>query len=62
LIPFIMQTDTSYWIEKSVILLVTAAPCALVISLPIAMAAGISGAAKQGILIASGGENRCYIG
>ena len=54
LIPFITQTDTSYWIEKSVILLVTAAPCALVISLPIAMAAGISGAAKRGILIKGG--------
>ncbi len=46
--------DSAYWIEKAVILLVAAAPCALVISLPIAMAAGISGSAKRGILIKGG--------
>ncbi len=44
----------AYWIEKAVILLVAAAPCALVISLPITMAAGISGSAKRGILIKGG--------
>jgi len=54
LIPVFTQADASYWIEKAVILLVAAAPCALVISLPIAMAAGISGAAKRGILIKGG--------
>ncbi|RLA59568.1 MAG: heavy metal translocating P-type ATPase [Epsilonproteobacteria bacterium] len=54
LIPYFMQGDSFYWTEKAVILLVAAAPCALVISLPIAMAAGISGAAKQGILIKGG--------
>ena len=48
------QLDTGYWIEKAVILLVAAAPCALVISLPIAMAAGISGSARRGILIKGG--------
>ncbi len=52
--PLFMQLDHSYWIEKAVVLLVAAAPCALVISLPIAMAAGISGAAKRGILIKGG--------
>lgn len=54
LIPYVTQGDSFYWTEKAVILLVAAAPCALVISLPIAMAAGISGAAKQGILIKGG--------
>ena len=54
LIPYFTQGDSFYWTEKAVILLVAAAPCALVISLPIAMAAGISGAAKQGILIKGG--------
>jgi len=46
--------ERAYWIEKAVILLVAAAPCALVISLPITMAAGISGSAKRGILIKGG--------
>ena len=54
LIPYFTQGDNFYWTQKAVILLVAAAPCALVISLPIAMAAGISGAAKQGILIKGG--------
>jgi len=53
-VPFFSRLDPSYWIEKAVILLVAAAPCALVISLPIAMAAGISGAARRGILIKGG--------
>jgi Zn2+/Cd2+-exporting ATPase len=52
--PLFFQLDTAYWIEKAVILLVAAAPCALVISLPIAMASGISGSAKRGILIKGG--------
>lgn len=54
LVPLFVEADSAYWIEKAVILLVAAAPCALVISLPIAMAAGISGAAKKGILIKGG--------
>ena len=54
LYPGIVQADFAYWTEKAVILLVAAAPCALVISLPIAMAAGISGSAKRGILIKGG--------
>ncbi len=44
----------AWWWEKAVVLLVAAAPCALVISLPIAMAAGISGAGRRGILIKGG--------
>ena len=54
LFPVVIQGDFSYWTEKAVVLLVAAAPCALVISLPIAMAAGISGSAKRGILIKGG--------
>lgn len=54
LLPLFIQVDTAYWIDKAVILLVTAAPCALVISLPITMASGISGSAKRGILIKGG--------
>ena len=54
LYPLLFDASSAYWIEKAVILLVAAAPCALVISLPIAMAAGISGSAKEGILIKGG--------
>jgi len=54
LLPLFFNLDSAYWIEKSVILLVAAAPCALVISLPIAMSAGISSAGRQGILIKGG--------
>ena len=54
LLPFLFDLDSAYWTEKSVILLVAAAPCALIISLPIAMSAGISGAGKRGILIKGG--------
>jgi len=42
------------WYERAVVLLVAAAPCALIISLPITMAAGIAGAGKRGILIKGG--------
>ena len=41
-------------LERAVVLLVAAAPCALVISLPIAMAAGITGAGRRGVLIKGG--------
>jgi len=43
LIPWLGFGDSAVWAERAVILLVAAAPCALVISLPIAMAAGIAG-------------------
>ena len=42
------------WSERAVVLLVAAAPCALVISTPIAIAAGIGRAGKSGILIKGG--------
>jgi len=49
-----MGLDMVFWGERAVVLLVAAAPCALVISLPIAMAAGIAGAGRRGILIKGG--------
>lgn len=42
------------WSERAVVLLVAAAPCALVISTPIAIAAGIGRAGKSGILVKGG--------
>jgi Zn2+/Cd2+-exporting ATPase len=61
LVAVFFQIDSEFWIEKAVILLVAAAPCALVISLPIAMASGISGSAKRGILI-KGGSHLEHLG
>ena len=54
LLPLVSGLSVEVWAEKAVILLVAAAPCALIISLPIAMAAGIAGAGKLGILIKGG--------
>jgi len=54
LVPLLGVEEPRFWWTLAVTLLVAAAPCALVISLPIAMAAGISGAGKRGILIKGG--------
>ncbi len=54
IVPWLMGMEMAVWAERAVILLVAAAPCALVISLPITMAAGIAGAGKRGILIKGG--------
>ncbi len=54
LVPWLGPGDSGIWAERAVILLVAAAPCALVISLPITMAAGIAGAGRRGILIKGG--------
>ncbi|MFQ5644975.1 MAG: heavy metal translocating P-type ATPase, partial [Thiogranum sp.] len=54
LLPWLTGGDMAAWSERAVILLVAAAPCALVISLPITMAAGIAGAGRRGILIKGG--------
>lgn len=48
------SAGSEFWAYKAVMLLVAAAPCALIISLPIAMASGIAGAGKRGILIKGG--------
>ncbi|WP_297529205.1 heavy metal translocating P-type ATPase [Thiohalobacter sp.] len=53
-LPLVTPWSLAFWTERAVSLLVAAAPCALVISLPIAMAAGISGAGRRGILIKGG--------
>ncbi len=54
IVPWVFDLDVRLWSERAVVLLVAAAPCALVISLPIAMSAGISGAGRRGILIKGG--------
>jgi len=54
LAPWLAGWDAGEWARRAVVLLVAAAPCALVISLPIAMAAGIGAAGRRGILIKGG--------
>jgi Cd2+/Zn2+-exporting ATPase len=53
-IPLMLGAPVSHWATKAVVLLVAAAPCALVMSTPIAIAAGIERAGKNGVLIKGG--------
>lgn len=53
-VPALLRWPLADWIHKAIVLLVAAAPCALVISTPIAMAAGIRRASQRGILIKGG--------
>lgn len=53
-IPWVMGLDVESWAHRSVVLLVAAAPCALIMSMPMAMASGIGAAGKRGILIKGG--------
>ncbi|MCB9508493.1 MAG: cation-translocating P-type ATPase [Myxococcales bacterium] len=54
LVPWLAGWELGEWARRAVVLLVAAAPCALVISLPIAMAVGIGAAGRRGILIKGG--------
>lgn len=51
--PF-LEGGFSEWATRAVVLLVAAAPCALVMSTPVAIAAGIGKAGKSGVLIKGG--------
>ncbi len=54
ILPYFLGWDFSEWATRAVVLLVAAAPCALVMSTPVAIAAGIGKAGKSGILIKGG--------
>lgn len=55
IVPSIFQPElTTTWIYRALTLLVIGCPCAIVISIPLGLFAGIGGASKQGILIKSG--------
>lgn len=53
-VPWLLGLPYGDWAVRAVVLLVAAAPCALVMSMPVAMAAGIGAAGRQGILIKGG--------
>ncbi len=53
-IPWIIGLSVGFWAARAVVLLVAAAPCALIMSMPIAMAAGIGKAGRSGVLIKGG--------
>lgn len=50
LLPWLLDLPWEQWSLRAVVLLVAAAPCALVMSMPVAMAAGVGAAGKRGIL------------
>lgn len=52
--PLFMGAPWLDWVYKALVLLVIACPCALVISTPVTIVSGLSGAAKRGILIKGG--------
>ena len=53
--PLLVQGQTfDTWIPRALIFLVVSCPCALVVSIPLGLFAGIGGASKRGILIKGG--------
>ena len=54
--PLLFGADWSEWIYRSLVLLVIACPCALVISTPVTVVASMAAAARNGILV-KGGEH-----
>lgn len=54
IIPPLFGVPLELWSTRAVVLLVAAAPCALVMSTPVAIAAGIGKAGRTGVLIKGG--------
>jgi len=54
LMPWALGIGVAKWATRAVVLLVAAAPCALVMSTPVAIAAGIGRAGKVGVLVKGG--------
>jgi Cd2+/Zn2+-exporting ATPase len=53
-VPPLLGQPWGTWAVRAVVLLVAAAPCALVMSTPVAIAAGIGAAGRHGVLIKGG--------
>jgi heavy metal translocating P-type ATPase len=54
IVPPLLGASFHFWAYKAVVLLVAAAPCALIMSTPVAIATGIGVAGRQGVLIKGG--------
>ena len=52
--PFLFGGESRIWLERAIVFIVAAAPCALVISIPITLIAAIGTASRNGILIKGG--------
>jgi Cd2+/Zn2+-exporting ATPase len=52
--PLLFGADWSTWVYRGLSVLLIACPCALVISVPAAMASGLSAGARRGLLIKGG--------
>ncbi|MCL4294566.1 MAG: cadmium-translocating P-type ATPase [Anaerolineae bacterium] len=52
--PLFFSADWLTWITRATVFIVAAAPCALVISIPITMVASLGTGARQGVLIKGG--------
>jgi Cd2+/Zn2+-exporting ATPase len=52
--PILFGADWATWINRATVFIVAAAPCALVISIPITLVASLGTGARQGVLIKGG--------
>jgi Cd2+/Zn2+-exporting ATPase len=52
--PLVFAADWTEWLTRATVFIVAAAPCALVISIPITLVASLGTGARQGVLIKGG--------